>query len=255
MTVTNIYAGLKDISWSVDETGPVKWENCFASEFHRDLMYQSMACNVEGGATDEAMIKFIKRFEGGDIEALKKKHGKGDFKNNVKKVPFTSKRKRMSTIISEIGDSEHGHDRRILSKGASEAVFKECTHFLNEKGEKQELGDTEKTKIEAQITTYAKQSMRTICLCYKDLKVNEFGADHDDKSETPEGKSKNLIAAEEGNMTMILITGIKDPLRPGVAESIEKCTKSAGIKVRMVTGDNLITAIAISKDAGILTEA
>lgn len=47
------------------------------------------------------------------------------------------------------------------------------------------------------------------------------------------------------------MVGIKDPLRDGIAEAVEKC-RIAGVRVRMVTGDNKETAIAIAKDAGIL---
>jgi P-type E1-E2 ATPase len=45
--------------------------------------------------------------------------------------------------------------------------------------------------------------------------------------------------------------GIRDPLRPEIFESVKKC-KEAGITVRMLTGDNENTAIAIAKEAGIL---
>lgn len=58
----------------------------------------------------------------------------------------------------------------------------------------------------------------------------------------------------EKNNILIGITGIQDPLREGVAEAIKKC-HLAGINVRMVTGDNLITAQAIAKDCGILKES
>lgn len=53
---------------------------------------------------------------------------------------------------------------------------------------------------------------------------------------------------------MVGIFGLKDPLRNGIADAIAKCHR-AGINVRMVTGDNLITARAISLEAGIITEA
>ena len=53
------------------------------------------------------------------------------------------------------------------------------------------------------------------------------------------------------DLILMGITGIKDPLRPSIKDAIEKC-HHAGITVRMVTGDNLITAIAISKEANIL---
>ena len=49
------------------------------------------------------------------------------------------------------------------------------------------------------------------------------------------------------------LVGICDPLREGVTEAIRKC-KLAGIKVRMVTGDNKITAREIAKQCGIYTE-
>ena len=53
--------------------------------------------------------------------------------------------------------------------------------------------------------------------------------------------------------TCIGIIGIKDPVRPGVKESVATC-RAAGIMVRMVTGDNINTAKAIARECGILTE-
>lgn len=49
------------------------------------------------------------------------------------------------------------------------------------------------------------------------------------------------------------IFGLKDPLRDGIKASVLACHK-AGINVRMVTGDNIDTAKAISIEAGIITE-
>ena len=55
----------------------------------------------------------------------------------------------------------------------------------------------------------------------------------------------------EQGLTMICIYGLQDPLRDGIREAIAKC-HAAGINVRMCTGDNIDTAKAIAKDAGIL---
>jgi magnesium-transporting ATPase (P-type) len=52
---------------------------------------------------------------------------------------------------------------------------------------------------------------------------------------------------------LICIAGIKDIIRKEVPDAIKLCN-TAGVRVRMVTGDNLITAIAIAKEAGILVE-
>ena len=53
--------------------------------------------------------------------------------------------------------------------------------------------------------------------------------------------------------TLICIAGIKDIIRREVPDAVKMCAQ-AGVRVRMVTGDNLITAIAIAKECGILTE-
>lgn len=60
----------------------------------------------------------------------------------------------------------------------------------------------------------------------------------------------NNFEAIEQNLTLFGICGIKDPARPEVRESIEKC-KEAGIRVLMITGDNQTTAEAIARDVGI----
>lgn len=89
--------------------------------------------------------------------------------------------------------------------------------------------------------------MRTIAFAYKDLLENEGGANHDEMSEDV----CHLAAIEEKNNVLIAIAGIKDIIREEVPAAVRKCN-TAGVRVRMVTGDNKITAIAIAKECGIL---
>jgi P-type E1-E2 ATPase len=58
----------------------------------------------------------------------------------------------------------------------------------------------------------------------------------------------------ENNLVLVGIFGLMDPLRPGIKDAVEQCKRS-GINIRMVTGDNLDTAIAISKEAGIISDS
>lgn len=53
---------------------------------------------------------------------------------------------------------------------------------------------------------------------------------------------KITYASLEQDLTLIAIAGIKDPIRPEIPKCINMCG-SAGIVVRMVTGDNILTAI------------
>jgi Ca2+ transporting ATPase len=80
------------------------------------------------------------------------------------------------------------------------------------------------------------------------LKKNEGGPNHENR---PVGTK--IYEIEEGGFTLICIAGIKDIMRKEVPDAIKLCN-TAGVRVRMVTGDNLITAIAIAKEAGILVE-
>jgi Ca2+ transporting ATPase len=63
--------------------------------------------------------------------------------------------------------------------------------------------------------------------------------------------AKGVFEVEKNNFILITIIGVKDVPRPEVPEAIRKC-KRAGITVRMVTGDNLITAKAIAEEIGII---
>jgi Ca2+ transporting ATPase len=56
---------------------------------------------------------------------------------------------------------------------------------------------------------------------------------------------------EEADNILIAIAGIMDIIRPEVPVAVSSCN-FAGVRVRMVTGDNKVTAIAIAKECGIL---
>jgi P-type E1-E2 ATPase len=80
------------------------------------------------------------------------------------------------------------------------------------------------------------------------LKKNEGGPNHENRA-----PGTKIYEIEEGGFTLICIAGIKDIIRREVPDAVKMCN-TAGIRVRMVTGDNLITAIAIAKECGILQE-
>ena len=81
------------------------------------------------------------------------------------------------------------------------------------------------------------------------MPLSEFEALKEEKNNFVDDADKESL--EEG-LCALCIFGIQDPLRPGIVESIKKC-KTAGITVIMCTGDNIDTATAISRNAGIIT--
>ena len=65
-----------------------------------------------------AMLKMMGKL-GVDIEGVRKQHLPTDFI----RFHFTSKRKRMTSVMENCGQTEHGYDKRALIKGASEIVL------------------------------------------------------------------------------------------------------------------------------------
>lgn len=89
----------------------------------------------------------------------------------------------------------------------------------------------------------AMQSLRTIGVCYKEVKIEDL--DFNDKDD------RGVFHFEKEGFTMLCLFGIRDTIREEVPLSIQKCTR-AGIQVKMVTGDNKITARAIAYTVGII---
>ena len=84
----------------------------------------------------------------------------------------------------------------------------------------------------------ATQALRTIVSAYKDC-----------YEETQTKDQNGVFNCEKQGLTLLAILGIKDILRQEVPDAIKKC-RTAGIKVRMVTGDNKVTARAIALECG-----
>ena len=153
----------------------------------------------------------------------------------------------MSTVVENAKDGADGYNKRLLIKGASEIVKACCSHYLDENGDVQQKDDIMDEKFNGIINDYAKVALRTIVIAYKDIEQGEEGEKHDAPEEE---EIKNI---EKQGLTLVAILGIKDIVRTEVPDAVETC-KRAGVFVRMVTGDNIITAKAIAKDCNIMTD-
>ncbi|CAM6092805.1 unnamed protein product [Calypogeia fissa] len=149
----------------------------------------------------------------------------------VKMSPFNSKRKRMGVAVKHPDGLVRAH-----WKGAAEIVLEMCRSVVDVDGNVVDMTDEKREELNSVIGEFADNALRTLCLAYVDVQ------EHYHEHEIPD---KNLVC--------MAIVGIKDPVRPGVPEAVKLCS-SAGITVRMVTGDNIHTAKAIARECGILTE-
>lgn len=247
MNVTDMWLG-KNCSLDTAENlkGVFKWEQLTSkgSKINK-LLIEALCCNTTGtiedsSATEQALLKLMKGL-GIDYEEQRTRNLKSDFV----RFHFNSKRKKMSTVLPKVRDNSYGYDKRIHMKGASEIVLENCSKWMNQDGEVLELDDSVKQHLLKVIEDFAEKALRTICLAYKDLRANEGGKNHDNIVD-----GDNDYEIEKSGFTCFAIVGIKDVIRPEVPDAVLKC-KSAQIKVRMVTGDNMTTAKAIAKECNI----
>ena len=161
----------------------------------------------------------------------------------VQVVPFDSANKYMATVIRLPDDSY-----RAYVKGASEILAEKCSRIVDSEAESlssSEMTPQVREKIMKTITSYAGQTLRAITLSYRD-----FESWPPTGMESQEDPNTADFAKVHSDMTLIAIFGIKDPLRPSVKDAIKDCQR-AGVVVRMVTGDNLLTGRAIARECGI----
>lgn len=185
-----------------------------------------------------------------------------DIEKVVQIIPFESSRK-WSGIVVKLKDSK---TYRFYIKGAAELVVKGCSHQRMGDNSIQFIDIDNSEKITETIRTFATGALRAISLAHKDFKNHSNWPPakfvNKKSSQTDPGASPGLLFGnpldhskdtDNNGLTLDGIFGIMDPLRDDVANSVTDC-QNAGVTVRMLTGDNLITAKAIAKNCNILSE-
>ncbi len=147
----------------------------------------------------------------------------------VGEIPFSSETKRMTAVYKE-------PDGTIAySNGAAEVILNSC-EYVYMSGREVKLDKHEREKLHKTIHGMAGDALRVLATAYKRL-PDDFTVD----------ESVNT------NMVLLGLSGMIDPPRPEVRDSIQTCL-DAGIKTVMITGDHKVTAVAIARELGILKE-
>ena len=138
-------------------------------------------------------------------------------------LTFSTERKYMATLV----ESPVAGSRVLYVKGAPEIVMSRCT-----------LDEARKREYEEALLAYQNKAMRTLGLAYKVI-----------PADAPTDCAE-LVAA--GGLTFLGIFAISDPIRPDVPDAVRQC-QSAGIAVKIVTGDTPGTATEIARQIGLWT--
>ena len=192
-----------------------------------NLDYSAGAVKTIGNPTEAALLLWL--------------HKNGTDYNNMRNsasvagvLTFSTERKYMATVV----DSQLLGKRILYVKGAPEIVLAHCDRIATDKGF--EAVDKHRADIEARLLAYQSKAMRTLGFAYAVL--------NDEVSSTPWADGR-LDAGIK--LAYLGFVAISDPVRDDVPEAVRTCL-SAGIDVKIVTGDTPGTAKEIGRQVGIL---
>ncbi|BAT80110.1 hypothetical protein LR48_Vigan04g007200 [Vigna angularis] len=235
MTVVEAYAGGKKID------PPHELENTML----RSLLIEGVALNtngsvyapegandveVSGSPTEKAILHWGIQLGMNFTDARSKT-------SIIHVFPFNSEKKRGGVALQTADSNIHIH-----WKGAAEIVLACCTGYIDANDQLVGMDEEKMSFFKKAIEDMAADSLRCVAIAYRSY----------EKEKVP--TNEELLAhwsLPEDDLILLAIVGLKDPCRPGVKDAVLLCQK-AGVKVKMVTGDNVKTAKAIAVECGIL---
>ncbi|KAK2855133.1 hypothetical protein Q7C36_007002 [Tachysurus vachellii] len=191
--------------------------------------------DVAGDASESALLKCIE-LSCGSVRQMRDRNKK------VAEIPFNSTNKYQLSIH----ETEDPNDNRYLlvMKGAPERILDRCSTIILQ-GKEQPMDEEMKEAFQNAYLELGGLGERVLGFCHvllpEDQYPKGFAFDTDD------------VNFQTDNLCFVGLMSMIDPPRAAVPDAVGKC-RSAGIKVIMVTGDHPITAKAIAKGVGIISE-
>ncbi|XP_061675679.1 sodium/potassium-transporting ATPase subunit alpha-3b isoform X1 [Syngnathoides biaculeatus] len=191
--------------------------------------------DVAGDASESALLKCIE-LSCGSVRMMRERNKK------VAEIPFNSTNKYQLSVH----ETEDPNDNRYLlvMKGAPERILDRCSTILLQ-GKEQPMDEEMKEAFQNAYMELGGLGERVLGFCHLMLPEDQypkgFAFDTDD------------VNFQTDNLCFVGLMSMIDPPRAAVPDAVGKC-RSAGIKVIMVTGDHPITAKAIAKGVGIISE-
>ncbi len=187
-----------------------------------NLVQKEDQWKIEGDPTEVALITSAKK------AGLSKNQVLENYPR-IDAIPFESQHQYMATLHQKKDSKEN----LVYIKGSLESILSRCTQTLTDAGKTHNFNHE---KIQIIANEMAKKGLRVLAFAYK-----------------PISTSISIIKHEDVNNDLIFLglQAMIDPPRPEAITAVAKC-KTAGITVKMITGDHELTALAIAKKIGII---
>ncbi|MBE9156153.1 HAD-IC family P-type ATPase [Nodosilinea sp. LEGE 06152] len=182
-----------------------------------ELEHQGSAWSVVGDPTEGALLVAARK-AGLDRSELNHSYPRID------SIPFESEFQYMATLHQQDTAGQW-----LLAKGSVETLVPRCNGLLDSDSQAQPIDDADRDRILLQAERMASRGLRVLCFAAKTF--NGHHIDHDDLKQ---------------GMVFLGLQGMIDPPRAEAIQAVEAC-KTAGIEVKMITGDHKVTAAAIAE--------
>uniref|UniRef100_A0A8B9LQQ7 Sodium/potassium-transporting ATPase subunit alpha n=2 Tax=Astyanax mexicanus TaxID=7994 RepID=A0A8B9LQQ7_ASTMX len=192
--------------------------------------------DVAGDASESALLKCIELCCG-SVKEMREKYSK------AAEIPFNSTNKYQLSVHKNPNATPESKYLLVM-KGAPERILDRCSTIMFQ-GKEQPLDDEMRDAFQNAYLELGGLGERVLGFCHYNLPEEQFPEGFQFDTDDVNFPTENLCFV--GLMSMI------DPPRAAVPDAVGKC-RSAGIKVIMVTGDHPITAKAIAKGVGIISE-
>lgn len=206
--------------WTMDDEHRTLTAAILCSDAHAVHDAGTQRWKVKGDPTEGAIVV------AGIHEGLHKDQLEDQYPR-IAELPFTSERKRMTTL--------HRRDEAgvvAYSKGAPEVIIGACDNIRRD-GIVVPMSSADRDMLLDKAQEMASQALRVLAVAEKD----------------PDDPQASIEDHEE-HMTFLGLVGMIDPPREEAAASLKQC-EEAGIRVMMITGDHPITAQAVARELGV----
>ena len=180
-----------------------------------DIQFEGQQMKFIGNPTECALLAAVRQ-NGSDYTAVR------ETMEVLHVYPFSSELKYMTTVI------DGGDGIEVFAKGSPEKIMDMCS-----------MAEAEREKAVRQITEFQEKARRVIGFAHRTMKpIDDYE------------KDRQVLEKE---MVFDGFAAIADPIRGDVYEAVKRCSH-AGIELKILTGDNIVTATVIAEELGILDE-
>ena len=218
---------------------------CNGAKFEGNTNVPVPKRTIKGDPTDSAILRFAEEAlhkcllldDTADVLPLL-----SDEYEKIFEIPFNSRDKWMMSVVQDYTNKSKSTGKWMLIKGAPDVLFPSCTSIIDSDGKSVLFNSVHQSRLTQLQHKWSSEGQRVIAVCKRSLDAFKLPKD--------ETELEDLLYNEISDLTLVGLISLRDPLRADVKDAV-RVIRAAGIRIFMVTGDFVITAVGIAKQVQI----